>query len=49
MRKKEYERPTMQVVELKQQLALLAGSGASGGVNPPRSYEPADDQDPLNP
>ena len=26
MRKKEYERPTMQVVEWKQQLALLAGS-----------------------
>ena len=49
MRKKEYERPTMQVVELKQQLALLAGSGASGGVNPPSSYEPADDSDPLNP
>lgn len=32
MRKKEYERPTMQVVELKQQLALLAGS-ATGNVN----------------
>ena len=26
MKKKKYERPTMQVVELKQQLALLAGS-----------------------
>ena len=46
MKKKEYEKPTMQVVELKQQLALLAGSG---GMNPPSSYEPADDQDPLNP
>ena len=32
MRKKEYERPTMQVVELKQQLALLAGSGSNAGV-----------------
>ena len=26
MRKKEYERPTMQVFELKQKPALLAGS-----------------------
>ena len=49
MRKKEYERPTIDIVKLKQQQQLLAGSGASGGVNPPRSYEPADDQDPLNP
>ena len=27
MKKKEYERPTMQVVQLKQQPTLLAGSG----------------------
>ena len=33
MRKKEYERPTMQVVELKQQLALLAGSNAATTEN----------------
>ena len=45
MRKKEYERPTMQVVELKQQAQLLAGSG----VDKPEPYTPADDRDPLNP
>ena len=32
MKKKEYERPTMQVVELKQKPTLLAGS-ATGDVN----------------
>ena len=32
MKKKEYERPTMQVVEVNQQLTLLSGSvGASRG------------------
>ena len=32
MKKKEYERPTMDVVEVKQQAQLLAGSvGASRG------------------
>jgi len=31
MRKKEYERPTMQVVELKQQQQLLAGSTPNSG------------------
>ena len=45
MRKKEYERPTMQVVELKQQLALLAGSGsASGHVD---DYEDHNDGNPI--
>ena len=44
MRKKEYERPTMQVVELKQQLALLAGSG---GMDPNAPYTPGGD--PLTP
>ena len=41
MRKKEYERPTMQVVELKQQLALLAGSAVtqSGSI---ADYEDGD-------
>ena len=33
MKKKEYERPTMQVVEVKQQVHLLAGSVNSGDVN----------------
>ena len=32
MKKKEYERPTMQVVQLKQQPQLLAGS-VPGDVN----------------
>ncbi len=45
MRKKKYERPTMQVVELKQQLALLAGSG---GMDPNDPYTP-ESGDPLNP
>ena len=45
MRKKEYERLTMQVVELKQQLALLAGSG---GMDPNDQYTP-ESGDPLNP
>ena len=33
-KKKEYERPTMQVVQLKQQPQLLAGSG----LNDPEDY-----------
>jgi hypothetical protein len=36
MKKKEYERPTMQVVKLKQQQPLLTGSG---GTTP---YDPED-------
>ena len=32
MKKKEYERPTMQVFELKQQSQLLAGSNGQAGV-----------------
>ena len=41
MKKKEYERPTMQVVQLKQQPTLLAG----GGLNDPTDYP--DGGDPL--
>ena len=33
MKKKEYERPTMQVVQLKQQPQLLAGSDVSATMN----------------
>ena len=33
MKKKEYERPTMQVVKLKQQSTLLQASVNSGDVN----------------
>ena len=32
MKKKEYEKPTMQVVKLKQQPQLLAGSNDQTGV-----------------
>ena len=45
MRKKEYERPSIEVVELKQQAQLLAGSG--GGVNPNDPYTPGGN--PFNP
>ena len=36
MKKKEYERPTMQVVQLKRQPQLLAGSNGQAGV---QNYE----------
>ena len=39
MKKKEYERPTMQVVQLKQQPTLLAGSG----LNDPTDYPGGED------
>ena len=32
MKRKDYEKPTMQVVELKQQPQLLAGSNGQAGV-----------------
>ena len=37
MKKKLYEKPTMQVIMLKQQPQLLAGSGGLGSPNP---FEP---------
>ena len=43
MKKKKYEKPTMQVVQLKQQPTLLAGSG----LNDPTDYP--DGGDPFNP
>ena len=42
MKKKEYERPTMQVVKLQQQQQLLTGS-----VDPVDPFTPGGD--PLNP
>ncbi len=36
MKKKLYEKPTMQVVEVKQQAHLLAGSNGQAGV---QNYE----------
>ena len=44
MKKKEYERPAMQVVELKQQTQLLAGSGELPGMP-----DYPDGGDPFNP
>ena len=41
MKKKEYERPAMQVVVLKQQPTLLAGSGGDIPGNDP--YTPESD------
>ena len=32
--KLKYEKPSMQVVELKQQPQLLVGSNGDGGINP---------------
>ena len=32
MKRKKYEVPTMQVVEVKQQMQLLAGSNSQAGV-----------------
>ena len=44
MKRKEYERPTMQVVEVRQQPQLLAGSvNASGTLTDPTDYEHGDD------
>ena len=34
MKKKMYEKPAMQVFELKQQPQLLAGSAGDGNLNP---------------
>ena len=42
MRRKEYEKPTMEVVELKQQQQLLAGS-TNGQLNDPEDYILEDD------
>ena len=40
MKKKEYERPTMQVVKLKQQPLLLAGSGLGNPEDYPNGGNP---------
>ena len=40
MKKKEYERPTMQVVQLKQQTQLLAGSGLGDPSDYPDGGDP---------
>ena len=45
MKRKEYETPTMQVVEVRQQAQLLAGS--KGETDPLDPFTPGGD--PLNP
>jgi hypothetical protein len=45
MKRTKYERPTMDVVEVKQQPQLLAGSAKSGQMNDPSDYP--DGGDPL--
>lgn len=41
MKRKEYEKPAMQVVDLQQQQLLLAGS--NGGAKSPDSFTPGGD------
>lgn len=41
MKKKDYEKPAMDVVEVKQQQQLLAGSG--GGIDPNDPFTPGGD------
>ena len=48
MKKKEYESPTMQVFELKQQTQLLAGSQLDGQLSDPEDYLIEGDPDPFN-
>ena len=44
MKKKQfYEKPSMQVFELKQQTQLLAGSQLDGQLDDPEDYLPEDD------
>ena len=43
MKRKEYESPTMDVVELKQQTQLLAGSPVNGQLDDPDDYLIEDD------
>ena len=43
MKRKEYEKPTAEVVELKQQQQLLAGSPVNGQMNDPEDYLLEDD------
>ena len=38
MKRKEYEKPSTRVIELKQQAQLLAGSPQNGQMNNPNDY-----------
>ena len=46
--KKKYEKPSMQVFELKQQTQLLAGSQLDGQLEDPADYLIEGDPDPFN-
>lgn len=46
MKKKEYESPTTQIVELQHRTMLLAGSAKSGQMNNPDDYL-LDEDDPF--
>ena len=43
MKRKEYEKPSMEVFELQQQQQLLAGSPLNGQMNDPEDYLLEDD------
>ena len=43
MKRKNYERPTMQVVELQHRTMLLAGSPVNGQLDDPDDYLEEDD------
>ena len=43
MKKKEYERPTTKVVQLKQRSQILAGSAKSGQMDDPDDYSSGGD------
>ena len=43
MKKKKYEKPSLEVVVLKQQPTLLAGSQLDGQLEDPEDYLPEDD------
>ena len=47
MQKKKYEKPAMQVYELKQQSQLLAGSNDGGGSIPNSPNYPGGNPDPF--
>lgn len=46
MKKKDYEKPTMQVIELQHKCQILAGSAKSGRLDNPDDYELQ--EDPFN-
>lgn len=43
MKRKDYQKPTMRVVELRQKCCILAGSGQGKGLTSPNNYEDGGD------